>query len=440
MSTDPRDILAHAPMSRTQVIAWLITVGLNALDGFDVLAIAFASPGIASEWGIERAALGFVLSMELVGMAIGSILLGSVADRSGRRPMILGCLVVMATGMIMATTAHGIYDLSAWRILTGLGIGGMLATINATAAEVANARRRNLCVAIMAIGYPIGAVIGGKVVAVLLQSYDWRSVFYFGALVTSAFIPLVAWRVPESIEWLCQRQPAGALDRVNRTLARMGHAAVAALPAMTRDARARSFRDIFRPELAPTTLLLTLAYALHIATFYYIVKWVPKIVVDLGYAPSSAAEVLVWANVGGATGGAVLGVLAQRFGVKRLTLLVLVMSTVMVTVFGRGQGDLRELSLVCAATGFFTNAGIVGLYAILAQAFPTHVRATGTGFVVGLGRGGSMLSPPIAGILFQGGYSLQTVSVLMAAGSLLAAVTLSLLRLRPQPGVAPAQT
>src|ERR1700682_3128097 len=118
--TDPREILASSKMSAIQVAAVAITVGLHALDGFDVLAISFASPGIAREWGIDRAALGIVLSMELVGMALGSILLGGIADRIGRRPTILGCLVVMATGMIMATTVNGLVGLSLWRVVTGL--------------------------------------------------------------------------------------------------------------------------------------------------------------------------------------------------------------------------------------------------------------------------------------------------------------------------------
>src|SRR5688500_12800342 len=161
MIADPRDTIADSPMSPLQVMIVAITVALNALDGFDVLAISFASPGIAAEWGIDRAALGIVLSMELIGMAIGSVLLGGLADMIGRRPTILGCLVVMAFGMFMATTVTGIVDLSIWRIITGLGIGGMLAAINAAAAEFSNARRRHLSVSLMSIGYPIGAVVGG---------------------------------------------------------------------------------------------------------------------------------------------------------------------------------------------------------------------------------------------------------------------------------------
>src|SRR5258708_5709077 len=141
VSLDPREIIAKSPMSAIQIAVVAITVGLNALDGFDVLAISFASPGIARDWGIDRAALGIVLSMELLGMGIGSILLGGVADRIGRRRTLLGCLTVMALGMIMAARAGGVYDLSMWRVFTGLGIGGMLASINAVATEFSNARR-----------------------------------------------------------------------------------------------------------------------------------------------------------------------------------------------------------------------------------------------------------------------------------------------------------
>jgi MFS family permease len=174
-------------------------------------------------------------------------------------------------------------------------------------------------------------------------------------------------------------------------------------------------------------LLVTLAYFLHITTFYFILKWVPKIVVDMGFTPSSAAAVLVWANVGGAAGGAVLGLLSLRFGLKGLTMLVLALSTIMVAVFGRGQATLGELSLICAITGFFTNAGVVGIYGILAQAFPTYVRATGTWFAVGTSRAGAMLVPIVAGYLFHAGYSLEFVSLMMGVGSLVAAAALWLL-------------
>jgi benzoate transport len=429
MTTDPRDVIANSPMSRLQVVIIGITIALNALDGFDILSISFASPGIAAEWGIDRAALGIVLSMELIGMAIGSIVLGGVADRIGRRPTVLGCLMVMSGGMFMATTVSSPVELSIWRVVTGLGIGGMLAAINAVAAEFSSQQKRHLSVSLMSIGYPVGAVLGGIVATQLLKTSDWRSVFYFGSLVTAVLIPVVFFAVPESVHWLSRKQPVGALDKINRALARMGHAAISSLPSIAPDVRKRSITDIFAPGLVAVTMIVTVAYFFHITTFYFIMKWVPKIVADFGFPASSAGEVLVWGNVGGATGGAVFGFLTLRFGVKALTICVMLLSTVMVTMFGRTPADLQQLSLICAAAGFCTNAAIVGMYAILAQAFPTHVRASGTGFAVGVGRGGSVLAPIIAGYLFTAGYTLPTVAFMMSLGSLVAAGVLSLLKL-----------
>jgi benzoate transport len=431
MATDPPAIIDSQPMSRFQWGIVATMVGLNALDGFDVLSISFASPGIAAAWGIDRAALGIVLSMELVGMAIGSLVLGGVADRIGRRATILGCLVVMACGMFGASTAHNVFALSGWRVLTGLGIGGMLAATNAAVAEAASARRRALCVVLMAGGYPVGSVIGGSISAVLLTRYDWSAVFVFGSIVTLCFIPLVLWRAPESIAFLMHRRPPNALARINAALARMGHPSIDALPDPEPKAASVPLAELFAPALSRATILLTLAYLTHIMTFYFILKWIPKIVVDMGFPPSNAAGVLVWASVGGATGSLVLGLLTARVRLFTLTVGAMILSTLLVFIFGQGQSDIATLSAIAAVTGFVTNAGVVGLYALIAQTFPTSVRATATGFIIGVGRGGSALAPALAGILFAAGYGLSGVALLMALGSTIAA--LALLAMRRQP-------
>ncbi len=433
MVQDPRMAIEQAPMSRFQWGIVATMVGLNALDGFDVLSISFASPGIAADWGIDRAALGIVLSMELVGMAIGSLFLGGVADRLGRRMTILGCLGVMTIGMVGAASASGIFGLSVWRVATGLGIGGMLASTNAAVAEAANAKHRALAVVLMAAGYPIGTIVGGSVSAMLLAHYDWRAVFLFGALCSALFVPLVLWRAPESVAFLMHRRPANALARINATLRRMGHGAIDALPDPEPQATTAKAPVValFSPALLRTTLALTLAYLAHIMTFYFILKWIPKIVVDMGFPAPQAAGVLVWASIGGATGSLILGLLTGKVRLLALTIGAMLLSTVLVIVFGRAQSDLTGLSIVAAAAGFATNAGVVGLYALLAERFPTSARATATGFVIGVGRGGSALAPMVAGFLFAAGYGLQTVAVLMGVGSLVAAVALLLLRGRP---------
>ena len=417
-------------MSVGQWLAVLVTLGLNAMDGFDVLSISFASPGIAKDWGVDNATLGWVLSMELVGMGLGSVLLGGVADRIGRRPTILGCLAAMSVGMFGASQAGAVPTLLVCRLLTGLGIGGMLASINAAVAELSSRRWRSLAVALMVVGYPLGGVVGGMVVQKLLGGGTWHDVFIFGGSVTAAFIPIVWFLVPESVDFLDRQGKAGALQSINRILNRFGHETITALTPATVESSQRSVTDIFKPGLILATVLITLGYFAHATSFYFVIKWVPKLVVDMGFAPRAAAGVLTWANVGGAVGVAVFGVIGTRVALKALTIAALLGSAAMVVWFGRGSHDLAALAATVAAAGLFTNSAIGGYYLLFAKVFPTHVRATGTGFAVGMGRGGAVLAPIVAGYLFQAGFGMQAVATLMAMGSLLSAAALLALKVR----------
>jgi len=420
-------ILDDRPMTRLQFIAVGICVALNALDGFDVLAISFSSPGIAAEWEISRAELGVVLAMELFGMACGSILLGMIADRIGRRPIILGCLVLMAGGMYLASTVDTVITLLMTRFATGVGIGGMLATINAMVAEYSNARHRNFNVILVATGYPLGVIVGGSIASLLLTYFDWRAVFLLGAGMTAGLIPAVWFLLPESISFLAHRRSPTALQDINGILRRMGHVTINALPNVKVASSKSSWRDLFSPRLARITTLLTISYFAHIMTFYFIIKWIPKIVVDMGFSAALAGGVLVWANVGGATGALLLGWVSHFVRVRLLVIMTMAGAVVMINIFGQEQANLGQLALIAAIAGFFTNSAVVGLYALFAQSFPTHLRAGGTGFAIGIGRAGAALGPVIAGFLFAGGFSLSAVSFVMAMGSLIAVAALLLL-------------
>jgi benzoate transport len=426
---DPRTIIRTEPMGQFQIVAVLICIALNALDGFDVLAVSFAAPGISREWALGPGALGIVISTGLVGMAVGSLVLAPMADMVGRRLAILGCLVGMASGMLLSATVGDVYMLALWRVVTGLGIGGMLAAINAMAAEYANDRNRAFAVSVMTIGYPIGGVLGGKVAAILLGHYDWRAVFIFGGIVTAALLPIVALRLPESIEFLALKRPVGALARINAILTRMGHRAVSALPAPMAHEQG-SVLDIFSPRLLPRTLSVAGAYFLHILTFYYILGWVPKIVTSLGFTAQQGTEVSVWTNLGGIIGGTLFGWMTHRFGLKPLAILAMLATAAALVLFGRTAPDLFMLKAMATLLGFFLFAGVVGLYSVLAKVYPTRLRATGTGFSIGVGRVGGVLGPAIGGWLIATGFSRPDAAALMAAGSVLAAVVLLLLNAR----------
>ncbi len=425
MAKDLQQVIDDERMSVRQWIAVLITIGLNALDGFDVLSSAFAGPGIKQEWHLAPDGLGAVLSMELLGMGVGSLLLGGAADKYGRRPTILTCLLLMGFGMFMATTAHSPQTLSIWRVLTGLGIGGMLAATNAVVFELSNRKSRSFAQAVMVIGYPLGAFVGGMIAANLLKTHDWRSVFMFGGIVTAVFIPLVVLFVPETPAFLGQARPAGALDRINRILARFGHSQIDVLPPAQDHARGASLADIFKPAYLRATLVLSLGYAAHALTFYYVLKMTPAILSDPSFAgmhfsKPEGASVLAYANLGGALGGATFGWFMHKFGTKPSTLVALAASAATIVYFGVGQTTLSGWIMTVIISQFASNAAIVGFYSAFASSYPTHAKATGTGFALSVGRGGAALSPYLAGLLFKDQLGLMNVSLIMATGSLIA--------------------
>jgi benzoate transport len=434
MNTDPRETIDQSPMSLMQMFIIAITMGLNGLDGIDILSISFASTGIAAEWGIDKGGLGIVLSMELFGMAVGSIVIGWVADIIGRRKTMIGCLITMAIGMFMVTTVNNVIELSIWRIITGLGIGGLLSTVTAITAEFSNLKNRHLCVSLMAIGYPIGGIIGGEVARRLLVELDWRYIFYFGAALTAFFIPLFFFVVPESVYWLVRKQPAGALEKVNKTLKRIGHNVIGVLPEVTPEVRKKSFGDLFATGLRRTTIIITLAYFLQITTYYFILKWLPNVVVGMGFSASEGANMLKYANIGGALGGAILGLMTLRLDLKKLTMATLALSAVSITILGLTPADLNYIKVIAGLCGFFGNSGIVGMYALFPASFPTHVRASGTGFAVGVGRGGAIISPIIVGFMFQAGLPLPTVAMVISTGALIAVGVLAFLKFEGKTG------
>ncbi|WP_305097268.1 MFS transporter [Croceibacterium aestuarii] len=449
---NPIAAINDTPMGARQWIVVFLMIFLNALDGFDVLSSAFAAPGITKEWGIPRSELGIVLSAELVGMGFGSVILGGMADRYGRKSTMLVCLAIMTAGMWLAHAATGVTELTAWRFMTGLGIGGMLAATNAVTAESSSKASRSIAMALYVIGYPVGGVIGGFAaqgwllvpgqdpfflgvggVGVSFELGSWRSVFLFGAVVTAAMIPLVMLLVPETPAYFLARRPEGALAKINRSLKAFAKQPIAEIPPAPSAADKPKVTDILaNPRLRPVTLMLAFGYMFHTLTFYYILKFAVQIVADTGFSQPDAASTLTYANIGGAIGGALFGLFLKKFDIKGPTIGACVLGVIAVAWFGLGHGTLGAWRLAAFFTMFFLNAAIVGYYAAFARGFPAYARATGTGFVLGVGRAGAAGSPIIAGYLFTalGNDNLLAVSLIMCLGALLGAVLVWMVPLR----------
>ena len=403
--TDIRERLDDGPMTPFQCLAVGICIVLIMLDGFDVLVMAFTAASVSAEWGLSGKELGVLFSAGLLGMAAGSLFLAPLADRVGRQPVILACLATVTVGMLASAMAQSHLQLTAWRGLTGIGIGGMLASVGVIAAEYSPLKWRSTCVALQATGYPIGATLGGLVAAWLLEHYGWRSVFAFGGLASALIIPLVLWRMPESVDFLMGRRPAGALPRLNRLLRRMGHPELSSLPPQTVAAASGStVAALFGGPLARRTLAIWAGFFLLMFSFYFSLSWTPKLLVQAGLSTQQGVTGGVLLNIGGIVGGSLFGVLAIRLRLAWLTICSLLAAALWTAVFGGVSAALTLAFGVAFLLGASLFAGMAGLYAIVPASYPATVRVTGMGWAIGIGRAGAILSPMTAGALLDGGW------------------------------------
>jgi len=402
--------LDAAPMGRVQTTVVALTCILSAVDGYDVLSVSFAAPAIAADWHIGKAALGVVLSAGLAGMAAGAFALAPLADVVGRKTVVLGCLAAMIIGMAWCGMAGSIPALTAGRVITGLGIGGCIATINPIAAEFANSRRRALTVSLMATGYPVGGLVGGLLAALLLRRYGWHSVFIAGSMAAAILLPLTVWLMPESIAYLLTRKGPQRLARINAVLARCGHAEVGRLDPAEVPSR-RGYDALLRHRRGATAWI-TVANLLYAGAVFYLLSWLPQLVADAGFSPSQASLVSGVASGSGVVGGVALGWAAQRLGLRGLTSAAMIGMGLATIAFGAMPPSLPLLVAAGAVAGLFLFSGAAGMYATIATTFEDEARATASGFVSGVGRVSSAATPLIAGLLFAHGVPREQVSSL----------------------------
>ncbi|MFQ6575742.1 MFS transporter [Pseudomonas sp. UM16] len=435
MSIDLKHRVDNDPMGRFQCLAIGMCIVLNMIDGFDVLVMAFTAASVSAEWGLGGAQIGLLLSAGLFGMAAGSLFIAPWADRCGRRPLILFCLALSGIGMLLSALSQTPVQLALLRGLTGLGIGGILASSNVIASEYASKRWRGLAVSLQSTGYALGATLGGLLAVWLLSHWGWRSVFLFGGIATLLVIPLVLLWLPESLDFLLARRPANALARVNQLAVRLGQPQLAELPPQQlKEAGAvTGFRQLLTPSMRRTTLLIWLLFFLVMFGFYFIMSWTPKLLVSAGLSAQQGITGGVLLSVGGILGAALIGGLSSRWPLSRvLSLFMLITAGLLVAFVGSGSSIVAALGLGLLI-GLFSNGCVAGLYALSPVVYDASVRATGVGWGIGIGRIGAILSPTVAGVLLDGGWQPLHLYGVFAAVFVIAAGCLLLLKPTPTP-------
>ena len=427
---DLRARIDTSPMHPYQWMIVALCVVLNILDGFDVMALAFTAKSIGTDFGLGGSELGVLLSAGLIGMAVGALALAPMADRIGRRPLILLSVTLATAGMGLSATAGSVWELGIWRVLTGLGIGGVLACTTVIASEYSSARWRGLAISIYTAGYGVGATIGG-IAAVSLQSeYGWRSVFVVGAVLTGLVLVVLAVLLPESIDFLTSRGRESDLGRINTIARRIGQSPVPTLAPSTGRTAARPGRisDLFSGSNTRSTILLWAAFFATMFGFYFVNSWTPSLLETAGLTKDQSATAGMMLTLGGTVGSVLFGVLASRWTTRSVLITFTVASAAAMAVFIVSISTLMLAFALGIVIGGLINGCIAGLYTLAPSLYGPQVRATGVGSAIGIGRAGAILAPTAAGVLLDAGWTPEQLYFGVAGVVVLAAVALFALR------------
>jgi MFS transporter, AAHS family, vanillate permease len=438
---DIKTRLLEQPMTVTQILAVTIGVAVNMMDGYDLLAISFAGPAIDREWMLGPERLGALFSIGLIGMASGALGLSWLSDVVGRRTGTMINLAVMATGMTIASLAPSFDALFIARFIAGLGIGAMTASIGSLVYELASKKRREMSLGFITAAFPVGTLLGGWLAREWLLAIDWRAIFAFGAITSALLIPLVWFRLPESFDYLLGRQPKNALARANRQLRKIGLEPLAALPARTEVviSEAALLTDVIRPPVLTSAVLACLGYFGFMTSQYFILNWMPTLMVNEGFTDSGAIGFALIRDIGAIIGCLVVGAVTAKLGVRPVTVALLLIMAAAIAAFGTLPLDAVQLIRTSAFfVGFAAFATAVGIFSIMASGYPSHVRSTGIGVAFTAGRLGAATGAYLGGFFWEVvGLDRAALCVVLSIPAVIAAAIVGALAKRNFGGTVP---
>ncbi len=358
------------------VALWVTVLGflIMTTDGYDLQALAVAAPALAADWRLQSGLLGPVLAASIVGMAFGSIALGWLGDRRGRKTAFMTCMALLSAGSFASAHASGLVDLFCFRVVTGLGLGGATPIATTLIAEWTPPKWRTLAVAVVIVGVPLGGLIGAAVAAYLIPSYGWRAVFLVGAALPLAFLVIALPLLPES-------------------------PAFRARAAAPQAPESPGLLDLLGPLHRRATLTIWGSFIFNSLTLYGFVNWLPLILSSAGFQSQAALRGSLLFNLGGVLGSVCGSLLIARYGSRPVGSSMAISGAVASVWVGvglatGGHGDAAQLRVLLplVAAGVCLNGMQNFLYAVAAHSYPMSIRASGVGCASAVARVGGVLS------------------------------------------------
>jgi AAHS family 4-hydroxybenzoate transporter-like MFS transporter len=396
------------------------------MDGFDVQAMGYVAPAIIRELKIPNAALGPVFGAGLLGVLIGSLVFSILADKIGRRPVLIGATLFFSAMTFVTAHAGSVHQMLAIRFIAGLGLGGIMPNAVALCGEYSSRAMRVTVMTIVGNGFTAGAAIGGFISAWLIPSFGWRSVFYFGATIPLAIALAMYFWLPESLQFLVLR--AKELKNVDKWLRRVALGAVSsgAVQYVVAERRREGVPvlHLFRDGRAMGTVLLWIVNFMNLLNLYFLSSWLPTVVRDAGRSTSTAVLVGTAAQVGGAIAALGLGWFIKRFGFVPVLTTCFAVAGANIAMIGYPGLSLAFLFVVVVVAGMGIVGGQAAVNALAATYYPTSLRSTGIGWSLGIGRIGAIVGPVLAGELMALHWSNQQLFIAAAVPALISAVVM----------------
>jgi MFS transporter, AAHS family, 4-hydroxybenzoate transporter len=406
-------IIANKPMSAFQVFVVLMCFILNMNDGIDVLVVSYTGSEMLLEWGLTKAQQGYIFSAGLLGMALGCLFIAPLADRIGRRKLFILAIAIDTVGLFLSSLVNDYWQLLCLRFITGLGIGALIPTLATIASEFSNNKRKDLSVAFVQAGWPLGAIGMGFFTAWAVPEFGWRFAFLTAGIISAVMLIMVITFLPESMDFLHINQPKNALHKINKTLSKIGHDKIQHLAA-SKTLQKPSLRSLFTSEYKVSTIALWIGIFFGFMTLYTLISWVPTIAKDSGMPFKMATYVGTVLNVGAFIGSTFIGWIAAKYKIRKLVSAFLFAAFAVLVIYGSVPLTTAVVFILTFLMGIFVQGGFNGYYPVSTRIYESEVRATGTGAAVGIGRFGAIAGPAIFGILSDMKLSVPTLFLLFS--------------------------